>query len=252
MRKRPPPRTLDVLSKTQFTTNMLRITLGGSGLLGFPDEQDGAYVKLRLGESGPDGKPLVRTYTVRSYRSGASEIDIDFVLHDVEGPAADWARNCKPGDQIKVGGPGPKKIADPTADWFLFAGDMSALPAIGANLDALRRDARGYALLEIINEDDKQEIDAPDGLQIQWIVNPHPDETNTILLDAVRQLEWLEGQPYAWVAGEFSQSLAIRKWLREERGMIREQMYASSYWQIGQTEDGHRVSKANAQPDRGR
>lgn len=249
MRKRPPPRTLDVLRKEQFTPNMLRITLGGSGLLGFPDEQDGAYVKLRLGESGSDGKPLVRTYTVRYYRPGAREMDIDFVLHDVEGPAVDWARRCKLGDQIKVGGPGPKKIANPAADWFLFAGDMSALPAIGANLEALPRDARGFALLEIIGEGDKQEIDSPDELQIRWIINPRPDEENTILLDAVKELEWLEGQPYAWVAGEFSQSLAIRAWLKEERGMTRDHMYASSYWQIGQTEDGHRVSKRNASED---
>lgn len=246
MRKRPPPRTLNVLKKKQFTPNMLRITLGGPGLLGLPDDQDGAYVKLRLDESGPGGKPLVRTYTVRYYRPGTSELDIDFVLHDVEGPAADWARSCNPGDPIKVGGPGPKKTAEPDADWFLFAGDMSALPAIGANLEALPRNAKGYALLEIIHEDDKQEIDAPDALQVRWIVNPHPDKENTILLDAVQALEWLGGQPYAWVAGEFSQSMAIRAWLKEEHGMTRDRMYASSYWQIGQTEDGHRVSKRNA------
>lgn len=250
MRKRPPPRTLDVLGKEHFTPNMLRVTLGGTGLHGFPDETDGAYVKLRLAEPEAEGdKPLIRTYTVRYFRSEPCEMDIDFVLHDVDGPAADWARACAPGDRIRLGGPGPKKIADHSADWFLFAGDMSALPAIGANLEALPRDARGYALCEIIDAADKQDIDAPDGIEIQWIVNAHPDEENTILLDAAKAVEWLDGEPYAWVAGEFSQSLAIRAWLKSDRGLTRERMYASSYWQIGQTEDGHRVSKASVADD---
>lgn len=250
MRKRPPPRTLDVLHKTAVSPNMLRVTLGGPGMNGFPDDQDGAYVKLRLAEPATDDdKPLIRTYTVRYYRAESGEMDLDFVLHDIDGPAADWARTCEPGDQVKVGGPGPKKIADPGADWYLFAGDMSALPAIGANLEALPRDARGYAVIEVIDAADRQEIDAPAGVRVEWIVNPHPDRENTILLDRVQQLEWLDGEPYAWVAGEFSQSLAIRAWLKDHRGLTRDRMYASSYWQIGQTEDGHRVSKSQVKDD---
>lgn len=236
-----------MLRKECVSPNMLRVTLGGPGLAGFPDDQDGAYIKLRLAEPESNGgKPMLRTYTVRHYRSDTGELDIDFVLHDVDGPAADWARQCKPGDAIRIGGPGPRKTASQSADWYLFAGDMSALPAISANLESLPRNAKGYALLEIIDEGDKQDIDAPASMQISWIVNPHPGHENSVLLDAVRSVELLDGEIYAWVAGEFSQTLAIRKWLREERNVTREQMYASSYWQIGQTEDGHRVSKRNA------
>ena len=223
---------------------MLRVTLGGPGLADFPADSDGAYIKLRLAEpEGVDGKPLVRTYTVRHYRADSQELDVDFVVHESDGPAVNWAQNCKPGDEIKVGGPGPKKLLDFEADWFLLVGDMSALPAISANIERMGPDAKGFALLEIIHDDDMQELDSPPGLQVDWIVNGEPERENTVLLDRVKALQWLPGRPYVWVAGEFSQSLAIRSLMKSARNVHRKNMYASSYWQIGQTEDGHKISK---------
>ena len=118
-------------------------------------------------------------------------------------------------------------------------------PAISANIEAMASDAKGYALLEIIDPDDQQNLEFPAGLNVEWIINSRPDREHTLLFDAVKKLPWLEGNPYVWVAGEFTQSLAIRTHMRKERGITREQMYASSYWQIGQTEDGHRISKAS-------
>jgi NADPH-dependent ferric siderophore reductase len=244
MRKRPPPRTLEVRRKEYVTPHMLRVTLGGPGLDGFPIDSDGGYIKLRLAEpDGEAGKPLVRTYTVRRYDAEACEMDIDFVIHDSDGPAVNWAQSCEPGDEVKVGGPGPKKLLDFGADWFLLVGDMSALPAISANIERMDPDAKGYALLEIIEEHDKQELDFPQKLQVEWIVNSDPERENSILLDRVKALRWLPGRPYVWVAGEFSQSLAIRSLMKSKRKVTRDQMYASSYWQIGQTEDGHKISK---------
>lgn len=223
---------------------MLRVTLGGPGLEGFPGDSDGGYIKLRLAEpDGEDGKPLVRTYTVRHYDAAAGELDVDFVVHDSDGPAVNWAQTCKPGDTINVGGPGPKKPLDPSADWFLLVGDMSALPAISANIERMQPDAKGYALLEVVSEDDIQNLDVPRHLQVDWIVNSEPELENTVLFDRVKSLEWLPGEPYVWVAGEFSQSLAIRSLMKSARNVDRRNMYASSYWQIGQTEDGHKISK---------
>lgn len=249
-RRRPPPRTLEVVRKWQLTPNMLRVTLGGEELRGFPEDSSGAYVKLHVGEpSGEDGKPLLRTYTVRRFDAGSLEMDVDFVVHESDGPAMSWAQNCGPGDTIRVGGPGPRKDVVPFADWVLFAGDMSALPAIGANLERLGPETRGLALLEIIADDDRQDLRVPPGVQVQWIVNPCPGDPNTSLFDAVRSTDWLPGRPSVWVAGEFSQSLAIRGWLRKERGVTSDRMYASSYWQIGQTEDGHRIAKRSVIDD---
>ena len=92
----------------------------------------------------------MRTYTVSAQRD--DEIDVDFALHEAEGPASMWARNAQAGDQVLVGGPGPKKLINNDADWFLLVGDMTALPAITVNLAQLPADARGYAVLEVTTD----------------------------------------------------------------------------------------------------
>jgi len=229
-----------------ITPHMLRVTLGGQELAGFPDDQDGAYIKLRLREpDSDDNKPLVRTYTVRHYDEVKQELDVDFVLHDSKGPAVNWARSCQLGDSIRIGGPGPKKLVDFTADWFLIVGDMSALPAISANIEVMPANSAGYVIVEIIDDADLPALAAPKYLHLNWVVNPHPEKENSNLVDIVKELRWLAGRPSVWVAGEFSQSLAIRSFLKSERNVTRDHMYASSYWQIGKSEDGHRISKRN-------
>lgn len=250
-RKRPAPRIVEVVRKQEITPNMLRITFGGNDLREFPDDQDSAYIKLRMTEpeEGSDERPVVRTYTVRHFDSLTHQLDVDFVLHEVDGLAADWARNCDIGDSIRIMGPGPKKLVDYSADWFLMIGDMSALPAISVNIEGLPDDAKGYALLEIISAADKQDIKSPDGFEIRWLENSKPEQSDGVLLNAVRKLSWLDGHASVWVAGEFTAALEIRKFLKEERNITRDQLYASSYWQIGQTEDGHRASKKAARTD---
>lgn len=82
---RPAPRELTVIGKSQVTPHMLRITLGGDGFVGFPAKQESAYIKLLFPQPG-DERPLMRTYTIRQQR--VNEIDVDFVLHDTDGPAS--------------------------------------------------------------------------------------------------------------------------------------------------------------------
>lgn len=245
-RPQSPPRLLQVIRKEKITPHMLRITLGGDDLHNFPEDQNSAYIKLRLPKENQPDEYWVRTYTVRDFKPELGELDVDFVLHDIEGPASNWAKQCVAGDTIQVGGPGPKKLLDYSADWFLIAGDMSALPAISANIEGLPEDARGYALIEIINDQDQQEINCPDDFEIIWLTNPTPEKPNGKLQAAMQDIEWLEGEPSIWVAGEISTSLDIRGYLLKTKDVNRKQMYASSYWQIGQSEDGHKISKRKA------
>jgi len=166
------------------------------------------------------------------------------VIHEHGGPASNWARAAAPGDQIVAVGHGPNKLVDMSSDWFLFVGDMSALPAIGANIEKLPRDARGHAFIEIIDEADRQNLDAPAGLEIRWLVNRDHERSRDLLLDAVRGLQWPSGRIGAWVAGELGAIRAVRDHLRHDRSVDRAHMYASSYWQIGSTDEQHRVEKS--------
>lgn len=226
---------------------MRRVTLGGAEMAGFPSERESANFKLAI--PGDEEKPIVRTYTVRNFNEARQEVDVDFFIHLDPGPASQWAIEATPGDSVGFMGPGSAKLADLSRDWLLFAGDMSALPAIGANIERLPADARGYALIEIVDREDKQDLPFPPGLSVEWIVNPHPEQPNSCLYDAVRAIEWLAGDPAVWVAGETSAVREIRRYLRDEHNVGREGRYCSGYWQIGLTEDRHQQIKRQESED---
>lgn len=238
---KPTPRLLDVIGSRYLTPNMCRVTLGGAGLNDFPVDQESAYIKLMFPQ-GEDAKLVVRTYTVSVQRD--NEIDVDFALHEAAGPASTWARNAQAGDQVLVGGPGPKKLINNDADWFLLVGDMTALPAITVNLAQLPADARGYAVLEVTSEADKQSLKKPDNVEIHWVINAHPNADSSPLLDSVESLTWLEGQPAAWAACEFHSMRALRQYFKMEREIPKTHLYVSSYWKVDSTEDQHKVVKS--------
>ncbi|ODS22555.1 NADPH-dependent ferric siderophore reductase [Candidatus Endobugula sertula] len=234
-------RILTIVRKQLLTTNMMRITLGGEALRDFPEGQESAYMKLSF--VSKSGKPCVRSYSIRAYDPQALTLTIDFVVHGDNGPASAWAIQSKVGEQIVTNGPGPVKLVSQAADWFLIAGDMTALPAIGVNLETLPQDAQGYAVIEVISADDRQLIEAPSGVQVLWVTNPHPDTPNTILADVVKALDWLEGRPNIWLASEFDTMRNLRRYFKTERGVDRADMYASSYWKMGETDEGHKAAK---------
>src|SRR5690606_18528936 len=118
-------------------------------------------------------------------------LSIDFVLHGDAGVAAPWARTAQPGDRIVFGGPGGAFRPDDDADWYLFAGDETSLPAIPAALEVLRPDAVGRAFIEVGAPADEIEVRAPVGITVRWLHRGGAEAgTSTILSDTVRDLEW--------------------------------------------------------------
>lgn len=235
---------------------MQRITFAVSGADEFPHDTASAYLKVCFPASAGNSvrrgiKRLlgresiaVRSYTVRSFDADTSEIEMDFVVHHDAGPASDWAQQAGVGDTLQAGGPGPKKLLKQSGDWYLVVGDMSALPAIGANLASLPEDASGFALIELLDDADRQPLEVPAGIEVRWLVNSDPARSRDVVMDAIRSLQWPSGQCEAWVAGELDTVKAVRSYLRDECGLAREFMYASSYWQHGSTDEQHRVAKS--------
>ena len=229
--------------------NLRRFVLKGDGLRDFPEDYEGGYVKLILPRPGYEERPIdveqsiKRSYTVRAFDRELRHLTLEFAEHDAEGPATRWARNAEVGTELSVVGPGPVKMLDPTADWFLLAGDMAALPAIAVNLSRLPQYACGYALIEIVSDQDRQSFDIPESIATQWIVNPNPQPDKSPLDDAIRKVDWLPGQVSAWVACEFNAMRAIRAYLKDERDLSKDDMYISSYWKIGSTDEQHKKAK---------
>lgn len=237
-----PPRELEVLAINDVTRNMRRITFGGRNLADFPADQAGGYVKFFL--DFPDmNMTAVRTYTIRYQRDDKPEIDVDFVMHGDHGVASAWALHASVGDSLKVGGPGPKKMVDMDADWFFLVGDMTALPALSVNLEAMPASARGYAVIEILHESDRQEVAAPPGIEIQWVVAADNSAGRQAVLESVRSKPWLEGRPAVWAASEFDTMKALRQYFKKERQLPTSDAYISSYWKNGMREDEHKIAK---------
>lgn len=235
------PRTVTVAKKDNLTPNMVRVTLTGDALADFPEGFEGGYVKLVLPDENE--RPTVRSMTVRDFTEATKELTLDMVAHGDTGPAAIWANRVACGEDVVITGPGACKAINLEADWFFLAGDMSALPAISVNLRSLPTDATGCVVLEIISDEDKLDLDLPDGVEVHWVVNPDPEKPNTELEDTVMALPWLEGQVAVWVAGEFNSARALRQYFRHDREVPNEFIYLSSYWKIGVTDEGMKAAK---------
>lgn len=246
-------RILRVKHKEYITPHMLRIALTDDDLSDFPTGQESANFKLVIPRPGQEeipsppwtdeNKPTIRTYTLRRFDEQAREVIVDFMIFGEPGPGGTWAQNARVGDAIGFAGPGPAKLPDEDADWYLIGGDMSALPAASAILERLPRDAKGYAIFHVLSHDDIQPIDAPEGIQFTWRVDPTPDVLAQGLIDAVASIDWLEGSPAVWIAGEGGAMREIRRLMKKERDVDRRRLYVSAYWEIGMNEDRHQVVK---------
>ena len=253
-RKKPLPRILTVKSAEFLTPNMRRITFAGPELEGIPQDRAGGNCKIMLPEPDEtkeafierlqDGPPPVRrTFTVRATRAEPLEMDIDFVAHGKEGPASRWALEAEPGSFLGFAGPSTAKVADFFGDWYLVAADPSALPVAAAALEAMPRDARGVAIFEITHEDDKQVLDAPDGIDIHWLVHPNPKQPSNAQEELIRSLDWPEGRVQTCIAGESGVIRSLRGFLHNEKQLPRGDTYISGYWKIGLVEDEHQAMK---------
>lgn len=247
-------RLLTVKSAHRITPNMIRVTFAGPELSGIDPGCAGAHCKIMLPAAGQtradfaaqleDGpRPITRTYTVRHFRETGPEMDIDFVAHGDEGPASSWAISAVPGSYCGFAGPGNIKLTAYYADWFLVAADMSALPVAAATLEAMPRNARGVAVIEVQSEADRQEIAAPEGVEIHWLVQPNPHVRSDVQPDLIKSLPWPTGIIQTCIAGESGVIRSLRAFLHNEKGLPKEDTYISGYWKIGLIEDEHQKMK---------
>ena len=247
-------RILTVKAARYLTPNMIRVTLEGDDLAGFPEDCEGGNCKLVLPEPNEsladftdrvqaDTSLVHRTYTVRHYRAAEQELDIDFVAHGDNGPASRWATHAKPGSFLGFKGPSGPKIAHFEADWYLVAADLSALPVAAASLEAMPRDARGVAVFEVTTAEDRQEIDAPAGIEVHWLVHPDPHTPSTQQEAFIRAMDWPPGRVQTCIAGESTAVKGIRQFLKANADIDRKELYLSGYWKVGMVEDEHQAYK---------
>lgn len=255
---------LHVLRSERISPSFVRVTLGGGDVdrftaMGFdqwfrlflpvsdaslarlPQRLDTlSYLKF-LTVAKAD-RAVLRNYTVRSFRESGPdgpEIDVDFVLHGsaaegTSGPAAQWAATCRPGAAVALLDEGiAYNPAPELAHRAVLVADETALPAAAGILSSLPRDAVGSAVLEIPAADDAQELDAPAGVDVRWVVRDDPDATpGAAALAAATALPVPAEPGYAWTAGEQALAAGMRRhWVRA--GVPKTAASFSGYWKRG-------------------
>jgi NADPH-dependent ferric siderophore reductase len=257
-----PQVTLSVVRREQLSPNMVRIVAGGEGFADFVDNgYVDRYVKIafpqpgveypepldlwRIRETMPREQwPFTRTYTLRWVDEAARELAIDFVVHGDEGLAGPWAARAVPGDPLTFTGPGGAYNPSPAADWYLFAGDEAALPAIAAVLESLPAEAGGLVFLEVDSDADILQLSAPAGMRVTWVTrNGAPAGTGSRLVDAVADADWPDGRVDVFAHGERGYMKGLRQVFFEQRGLERSQVSLSGYWAKGRVEDVFQAEK---------
>lgn len=236
----------------RVTPRMARVTVAGDELVDFPAAGTDQNVMLYFYPDGvvlPDPltlesarakwsqvRPMTRTYTIRRHDPSTGEIDFDFVVHGSHGLASAWAQRVQPGDQVIFVGPSPAYQPDSGAGRYLLAGDETALPAIAAILRALPAGAPATVFVEVADTAEEQPLPTEADAEISWLHRDgRPAGANDLLECAVRAASLPAGTTDAWVAGERSAVLAVRRHLLEERGFPRHRVRPTTYWRHGQS-----------------
>lgn len=258
---RPLPyfREMRVTRAVDVTRSMRRLTLAGDDLGRFAT--GGLHVRLLIPKdravapawpvTGEDGRPRwpdeaarpdVRIYTIRRIDVDKGEVDVDFVLHEgAEMPGARFAQEARRGDRVGMTGPGGGTAGE--ADWYLLAGDDTALPAIARILERMPAGRHATVRVEVAGTADEQPLPSAATVDLQWLHRGAAEPGTTTLLEtAVREVAWPTAgtRVFAWAACEHAGFRAIRAHLRSERELSREEHLVAAYWRRGASGDDAR------------
>jgi NADPH-dependent ferric siderophore reductase len=248
---------LEVVRREQVSPHMVRVTVAGDDLAEFPDHGFDQWFRLFLPRAEseealgrlpkkvdvlgtlkymrmPEGtRPVMRCYTVRELRRDARELDIDFVVHGDEGVAAPWAREAAPGDRLAIIDQGTGYELREGVEHHLLVADDTGLPAVLGILRSLPRHHRGAAWIEIPDAADAQQHEAPDGVEVRWVVREPGDKAGATVLAAVQAAPVPE-QPFtAYLVGEQALPTTLRRWLVHEHQVPKDRIAFVGYWREG-------------------
>jgi NADPH-dependent ferric siderophore reductase len=227
---------LEVTESGRITASMQRIRCTAPRLdhFSYLPGQD-----LMLAVPGNGSETFRRRYTIRRVVPSEPSIDLDIVLHG-DGPGARWASTVQPGDHIEAIGPRGKITVEADADWHLFIGDDSGIPASLAMSESLGASQRGLVILEVDGPEDRHEsIGSAGDVSVEWLYRDGGDPASADhLLEHLRGLALPSGRGHAYLAGELKVVAALRSLLLD-RGLAAEQVSSKPYWRAGVANAAH-------------
>ncbi|RPF20554.1 siderophore-interacting protein [Myceligenerans xiligouense] len=260
-----------VVGTKRVSPHMMRVTLGGEGIGRLTLQGYDQWFRLFMPRPGQENlklpttssswwyaqylatprskRPYVRNYTVRAARGDLAEIDVDFVVHEdadgSSGPGAGFATGCRTGEQVGLLDQGVGYNPRHDHDWVLLVADESGLPAVAGICESLPAGMRGLAIVEVPTAADKQDFQAPPGIEVRWVVRDGSPRTTSdagtgpdgvpgaAALEAVRAADLPDGVGYAFAVGESALATGTRRHLVNDRGMPRTHVDFVGYWKHG-------------------
>jgi NADPH-dependent ferric siderophore reductase len=227
-----------VIRRENLGGDMLRLTFGGPDLADFNSPAFDDHIKLFLPaddtpiRSAPMDALVGRHYTPRYYDPATGELAIDFYLHET-GVVTTWATQAQPGDEIVIGGPRGSTLPPNDFDWYVLAGDETALPAMARRLEELPAGKTAIALVEVARPGAEIPLPSQAAVTVIWV---HRETASDSLADSLARLQLPPGEGYAWIASEASAARAARQVMIEQHGLPREWVRASGYWKRGESD----------------
>jgi NADPH-dependent ferric siderophore reductase len=226
---------LRVVRNELLTPAMQQVVLSAPELAGFT-YRPGQDVMLMVDVDGD--RPVRRRYTIRAADPAQCLLTLGIVRHE-DGPGERWVQTARPGDEIEGIGPRGKIFPSPEADWHLFAGDFSALPAYFTMAGSLPASARATVILEVPGPEDQQELTAAADTSVHWLHRQdRPAGDPSALAEALTGVPLPPGTGHAYLAGEAKLVLALRETLAA-RGLPADRVSPKAYWGLGRANASH-------------
>jgi NADPH-dependent ferric siderophore reductase len=221
----------------------------------FPDPVTGELIAPRAtgpGEDGiirPESPSFARDFTPlhprRDPATGQRSVDLDILLHVDPGPAAAWGAQAKVGDALVLVGPRGSKAATQNAPRVLLVVDPTAFPSATrwiaevpatTTVDVIADVAGDPAWAETYLRQESGRAD------ISVVGGGHD------LAEAVRTAG-VDASTYVFAAGEASRLISLRRYLRNEAALPRDQFAISGYWKRGTAGFDHHAPIDLSDPD---
>jgi NADPH-dependent ferric siderophore reductase len=226
---------LEVVDSAPLGPDMQRLVLTAPELAGLR-YQPGQDMMLMVAVDGD--RPVRRRYTIRALDHERRLLTLDVVRH-AGGPGERWVAAARPGDRVEGIGPRGKIFLAEAADWHLFIGDDSALPAYLAMAGALPAGARALVILEVPGPGGEQDLVTAADAEVTWLHRDGgPAGDPAALVAAAATVALPPGRGHAYLAGEATVVLRLREALAA-RGLAPEQISPKAYWGRGRANASH-------------
>jgi NADPH-dependent ferric siderophore reductase len=202
----------------------------------FPHPETGELVAPRAtgpGEDGiirPDRPAFARDFTPLNPRRVGDSIalDLDILVHENPGPAAAWAAQAAPGHRLVIVGPRGSRGATLSAPRVLLVVDGTALPSAGRWIADLPESTAVEVIADIEGDLEwvREYLRAGGGRDVP-ITQAGAD------LAAAVSTAGVDAGTFVFGASEASRLVGLRRYLRRELALPREQFALSGYWKRG-------------------